>query len=82
VTSITKDYKMKDKPIPAKILLTMVDKNATGEGFYWFVRFSLQAKSDFSEPRELRLHKNTLEFTVVFRDNTSFNNWIKNGRNK
>lgn len=69
---------MTDKPIPAKILLTLADNKATGEEFISLSVSLYRQNLIFSEPRELRRNKNILELTVIFRDNTSFKNWNKN----
>ena len=68
---------MTDKPIPAKILLTLADSKATGEEFIGLSGSLYRQNLIFSEPRELRRFKNILELTVIFRDNTSFKNWNK-----
>jgi Zn-ribbon-containing, possibly nucleic-acid-binding protein (DUF2310) len=69
---------MTDKPIPAKILFTLTDSKATGEEFIGLSGSLYRQNLIFSEPRELRRNKNTLELTVIFRDNESFKNWNKN----
>lgn len=69
---------MTDKPIPAKVLLTLADSKATGEEFIGLSGSLYRQNLIFSEPRELRRDKNILELTVIFRDNTSFKNWNKN----
>ena len=69
---------MTDKPIPAKILLTLADNNATGEEFIGLSASLNRQNLIFSEPRVLRRNKSILELTVIFRDNISFKNWSKN----
>lgn len=69
---------MKDKPIPAKILLILADSRATGEEFIGLSVSLYRQNLIFSEPRELRRDKNILVLTVFFRDNNSFKNWRKN----
>jgi hypothetical protein len=69
---------MTDKPIPAKILLTLANNKATGEEFIGLSGSLFRQNLIFSEPRELRRDKNILELTVIFRDNNSFKNWNKN----
>lgn len=69
---------MIDKPIPAKILLTLADSKATGEDFIGLSGSLYRQNLIFSEPRELRRDKKKLELTVTFRDFTSFKNWDKN----
>ncbi len=73
---------MTDKPIPAKILLTLADKKATGEDFIGLSGTLYRQNLIYSEPRELRRNENILELTVIFRDTTSFKNWNKNGEIK
>ena len=69
---------MTDKPIPAKILLTLADSKATGEDFIGLSGSLYRQNLIFSEPRELRRDKENLELTVIFRDFTSFKNWNEN----
>lgn len=69
---------MTDKPIPAKILLNLVDKKAIGEEFISLSGSLYRQNLIFSKPQELRRDKNILELTVIFRDNYSFKNWNKN----
>ena len=73
---------MTDKPIPAKILLTLADSKATGEEFIGLSGSLYRQNLIFSEPRELRRDKSILELTVIFRDNNSFKNWRKNAEIK
>jgi hypothetical protein len=73
---------MTDRPIPAKILLTLVDIKATGEEFISLSGSLYRQNLIYSEPRELRRNKTTLELTVIFRDNNSFKNWRKNAEIK
>ncbi len=58
--------------------MPLADKKATGEEFIGLSGSLYRQNLIFSEPRELRQNKNNLELTVIFRDNTSFNNWINN----
>lgn len=51
---------MTDKPIAAKIVLTLADKKATGEDFLGLSATLYQQNLIFSEPRELRRNKTTL----------------------
>jgi hypothetical protein len=69
---------MTDKPIPVKIHLTLADSKATGEEFIGLSGSLYRQNLIFSEPRELRRNKNVMELTVIFRDNASYKNWIKN----
>lgn len=73
---------MTDKPIPAKILLSLIDNKATGEEFISLSGSLYKQNLIFSEPRELRRDKNILELSVIFRDNNSFKNWSKNSEIK
>lgn len=73
---------MTDKPIPAKILLPLADKKATGIEFISLLSSLYRQNLIFSAPRELRRNKNILELTVIFRDITSFKNWSKNAEIK
>lgn len=73
---------MTDRPIPAKILLSLADNKLTGEEFIGLSGSLYRQNLIFSEPRELRRDKNILELTVIFRDNNSFKNWIKNAEVK
>lgn len=73
---------MTDKPIPAKILLTLFDSKATGEEFIGLSGSLYRQNLIFSEPRDLRRNKNILTLIVVFRDKASFKNWIKNAEIK
>lgn len=68
---------MIDKPIPAKLLLTLTDSKRKGE-FIGLSGILYKQNLIFSEPRELRQNKNILELTVTFRDRNSFKNWSKN----
>ena len=56
----------------------MVDENTTGEDFIGLSGSLYRQNLIFSQPRELRRKKDNLELTIVFRDNQSFDNWIKN----
>lgn len=69
---------MTDRPIPAKILLPLVEIKATGQEFISLSGSLYKQNLIFSEPRELRQVNSTLELTVIFRDNNSFQNWNKN----
>lgn len=69
---------MTDKPIPAKIHLTLTDYKATGEEFIGLSGSLYRQNLIYSSPRELRRNKNILELTVIFRDISTYKNWIKN----
>lgn len=73
---------MTDKPISAKILLTLADNKVTGEEFIGLSGTLYRQNLIFSEPRELRRNKNILELTVIFRDNSSFKKWNNNAEVK
>lgn len=69
---------MSDRPIPAKILLSLIDAHASGEIFI-SLSSSLYAQNlIFDEPRELRKRNGKLELSVIFRDKNSFKQWKKN----
>jgi Zn-ribbon-containing, possibly nucleic-acid-binding protein (DUF2310) len=67
-----------DRPIPAKIILTLSDNKATGEEFIALSGSLYQNNLTYPEPRELRRNKNILELSVIFRDESSYKNWMKN----
>src|SRR5690606_20596032 len=69
---------MKDSPIPAKIIMTLSNAKESGEEFIALSGTLYRQNLIFSEPRELRRNKNTLELTVIFQDIQSFKNWKKN----
>jgi hypothetical protein len=71
---------MKDKPIPAKILLTLLDKKANGENFIGLSGTLYRQNLIYSEPRELRQNGNILELTIIFQDTYSYKNWTKNNQ--
>lgn len=69
---------MLDKPIPAKILLTLKDENYNSEKFIGLSRNLYHQRLIFAEPRELRKNNQTLELTVIFGEQKSFENWLEN----
>ena len=73
---------MIDKPIPAKILLTLKSDKDKGYDFIGLSGTLYRQNLIYSEPRELRLIKNTLELTVIFQDTNSYKNWTKNNQVK
>ena len=73
---------MTDAPIPAKIFLTLADKNATGEDFIGLSGSLYKQNLIFSAPRELRRNENVLELTIIFRDGNSFKNWNRHAKIK
>lgn len=73
---------MTDRPIPAKIILSLSDNKVTGEDFIGLSGALYRQNLIFSKPQELRRNKNTLEVLVVFRDIRSFENWNINSEIK
>ena len=69
---------MVDKPVSAKILLTLAKAKSTGEEFIGLSGTLYRQNLIFSEPRELRRINNTLELIVIFRDTDSYKKWQKN----
>jgi hypothetical protein len=69
---------MTDKPISAKIILTLNDKKTTGEEFLALSNTLYRQNLIHYEPRELRQIGKHLELTVTFYDINSFKNWTKN----
>jgi hypothetical protein len=69
---------MIDKPISAKILLTLSDKKLSGEDFIGLSGSLYRQNLIFSKPRELRRNKNVLELTIIFRDLFAYKHWLKN----
>jgi hypothetical protein len=68
---------MIDKPIPAKIVLSLADENYNGEEFIGLSGTLYQERLIYGEPRELRKVRGKLELTVIFLDVNSFENWLK-----
>lgn len=71
---------MTDKPIPAKIVLTLSDEEYSGEEFISLSTNLYYNRLIYSKPRELRKVNNNLELTVIFLDKDSFENWLNNSR--
>lgn len=69
---------MIDKPIPAKILLTLSDTKISGEEFLSLSTSLYQKGLIYAEPRELRRNQNGLELTVTFTGRYAYKNWLKN----
>lgn len=67
-----------DKPIPAKIILTLRDEGYSGETFISLSTSLYQQRLIYGEPRELRKNGDKLELTVIFLDRKSFENWLGN----
>lgn len=68
---------MRDKPRPAKIILTLKDSKGTGEPFISLSTTLYQQNLIYKEPRELRRVGDNLELVVTFRDNKSSKDWRK-----
>ena len=68
---------MIDKPIAAKILLTLSDKKASGEEFISLSGSLYHKGLIYGEPRELRKNKNILELIITFTSIYSYKNWLK-----
>lgn len=69
---------MSDKPIPAKILLSLKDEDYSGERFISLSTSLYHQRLIYGEPRELRKSGNRLELTVIFTERKSFENWLEN----
>lgn len=72
------DFEKKDKQIPAKIILILKDENYSGESFIGLSGTLYQERLIWERPNELRKVNGKLEFTVVFADTKSFENWLEN----
>ena len=68
---------MIDKPIAAKILLTLSDKKSSGEEFISLSGSLYHKGLIYGEPRELRKNKNVLELIVTFTSFRAYKNWLK-----
>lgn len=67
---------MIDRPIPAKIILTLSDTKSNGEDF---INLSTELYHNgliYPEPRELRKQENKLELTVIFTGVWAYKNWL------
>ena len=71
------DFTKQDRPIPAKIILTLKDENYNGESFISLSGSLYHQRLIYGEPRELRRNSNKLELTVIFLDRNSFENWLE-----
>jgi hypothetical protein len=69
---------MRDKPRPARIILTLKDSKSTGEQFISLSTTLYQENLIYEGPRELRRVGDNLELLVTFRDNKSSKDWRKN----
>lgn len=67
-----------DKPIAAKIELSLLDENYDGEEFIGLSTSLYHQRLIYGEPRELRKVDGKLELTVIFLDKNSFENWLAN----
>lgn len=68
---------MADKPIAAKILLTLSNKKSSGEEFISLSGSLYHKGLIYGEPREIRKNKNILELIVTFTSTSSYKNWLK-----
>lgn len=68
---------MTDKPIAAKIILSLLNSKAARD-FIGLGGTLYQQNLIYHEPRELRRSKNILELSVIFRDYASFKYWTRN----
>ncbi|MCK5742919.1 MAG: DUF2310 family Zn-ribbon-containing protein [Chlorobi bacterium] len=66
---------MIDKPVAAKILLTLENPKKDGKVFIGLQNTLYCENLIFSEPREIRINKKVLELIVIFRDVKSFEQW-------
>lgn len=71
---------MIDKPIPAKIILTLADKKYAGEKFISLSTSLYHYRLIYGSPRELRKVNNKLELTVIFLDQDSFKDWMNHSK--
>jgi Zn-ribbon-containing, possibly nucleic-acid-binding protein (DUF2310) len=71
------DFIKVDRPIPAKIILTLKDESYS-ENFISLSAGLYHQRLIYGEPRELRKNANKLELTVTFLDRNSFETWLKN----
>ena len=65
-----------DKPISAKIRMSLIDVNYEGELFISLSTSLYHQRLIYGEPRELRKVDGKLELTVIFLDKNSFENWL------
>lgn len=72
------NLKEQDRPIPAKIILTLKDENSDCEKLIGFSGTLCQERLIWNQPNEVRIKKNKLEFIVVFADVKSFETWLEN----
>lgn len=71
------DSEKQDKPIPAKIILTLKDEKYSGENFISLSPSLYNQRLIYGEPRELRKNGNKLELIVIFLDRNSFETWLE-----
>lgn len=69
---------MIDKPVPAKILLSLKNKDESGERFISLSTSLYHQRLIYREPRELRKIGDKLELTVIFTERKSFKDWLRN----
>ncbi len=73
---------MKDKPIPAKIILSLKNSKSNFVNFIGLSTTLYHQNLIFLEPRELRKEKNVLELIVIFQDIKSLKTWLTNDQIK
>jgi len=69
-----------DKPIPAKIILSFKNKDESVDIFIGLSASLYQNNLIYSEPRELRKTKESLELSVIFRSKYVFKNWLSHSQ--
>lgn len=67
---------MIDKPISAKIKMSLLNVGYDGERFIALSTALYHQRLIYGEPRELRKVDGNLELTVIFLDRNSFENWL------
>jgi Zn-ribbon-containing, possibly nucleic-acid-binding protein (DUF2310) len=72
------DFRKVDRPIPAKVILTLKDESYSGEVFISLSTGMYHQRLIYGEPRELRKNTDKLELTVTFLDRKSFETWLEN----
>lgn len=65
-----------DKPVAAKIILSLHNDQDSGEDFIGLSGTLYQQNLIYSEPRELRRTNITLELSVIFRNRDAFSTWL------
>ena len=67
-----------DKPISAKIKMSLLDANYNGERLLSLSGDLYHQRLIYGEPRELRKIDGNLELSVIFLDRNSFESWLDN----